>query len=479
MVSSPPNAKYAQGVVIGGKYRLERKLGEGGMGSVWAAHHEHLDTAVAIKVIRSGIDPLELGPRLLQEARAAAKLGHPHIVRVFDVGQTADGDPFIVMELLEGQSLGAYLTQQQRLSATEAVQLLLPIADALRVAHAKGIVHRDIKPDNVFLVREETGVQPKLVDFGIAKFGPREPDSQLTQRGAIVGSPDYMAPEQARGEEDIDRRADVWAFSVVLYEAMSGRAPFTAANHHALLRAIIETTPAPLRSLLAADIELSQIVETGMAKDRQQRYQSMQELGEALARWLLKQGVIEDASGGSVEAKWVLRRSDPGARQSRASMGSISDISTTTPGLGQSGTSPTELRRVGEAPTSVGPVVTGASHSKPRRLLVPLALALLAVVGFALNYPRGAPNAGPPVASTVAAAPSAVPPPPAAPAPPEPPEPPEPASARASAETTPPGAPAAVPAPAAKSERPRSRRPSKPAAEQPPAKAGLDLLAPY
>jgi serine/threonine protein kinase len=469
MVSSPPPAKYAPGMVIGGKYRLERKLGEGGMGSVWAAHHEHLDTAVAIKVIRSGFEQLGLGPRLLLEARAAAKLGHPHIVRVFDVGQTADGTPFIVMELLEGQSLGAYLTQQRRLSATEAVQLLLPIADALRVAHAKGIVHRDIKPDNVFLVREETGVQPKLVDFGIAKFGPREPDSQLTQRGAIVGSPDYMAPEQARGEEDIDRRADIWAFCVVLYEAMSGGPPFTAGNHHALLRAIIETTPTPLKSLLCADTELSQIIETGMLKDREQRYQSMQEVGEALARWLLTQGVIEDASGASVEAKWVSRRSDSGSRQSRASMGSIPDTIAPAPGLARA--SSTELRRVGEAPTSVGPVVTGASQIRPRRLLLPLGLALLAVLGFALNYSRGnSTRAETKVASPVA--PNALTPRSAVPAPPDP------TSARALAEPTPPAATASVSTPAGKSERSRSRRPAKTAAA-PAEKQGLDLLAPY
>jgi serine/threonine-protein kinase len=455
------------------------------MGSVWAAHHEHLDTAVAIKVIRSGSDHLELGPRLLQEARAAAKLGHPHIVRVFDVGQTAEGDPFIVMELLEGQSLGSYLLQQRRLSGTEAVQLLLPIADALRVAHAKGIVHRDIKPDNVFLIRDDTGVQPKLLDFGIAKlgareatdtelgtFGAEEASSKLTQRGAIVGSPDYMSPEQARGDGDIDRRADVWAFCVVLYELMSGQSPFTGSTNNALLAAIIATPATPLRSLLAADADLSQIIETGMAKDRQQRYQSMQELGEALARWLLKQGVYEDASGVSVEAKWVVRRSDSGSRQGRASMASISDAGTTLPGV--AGASSTELRRVGEAPTSVGPVVTGATQSRPRRVLLPVGLVLLAGLGFALAYSRTEAPKNTKVASPVVALPSALPSPPVVP-----PVPPERASARAVAEATPPPTPAASPAP--KSTRGRSRRPVKPATApaSAPAVKGNDLLAPY
>src|SRR5215471_19198811 len=145
---------YEPGALIVGKYRLERMLGEGGMGSVWAAHHVLLDTTVAIKLIRADTNRQELAPRLIQEARAAAKLGHPGIVRVFDVGQTVEGDPFIVMELLEGESLNQRLVREHRLSAIDAARLLLPIADALRAAHAKGIVHRDIKPDNVFLVHD-------------------------------------------------------------------------------------------------------------------------------------------------------------------------------------------------------------------------------------------------------------------------------------------------------------------------------------
>lgn len=384
MASLPPAAKYEAGTVILNKYRLERKLGEGGMGAVWAAHHVALDTAVAIKLIRSDTNRQELAPRLLQEARAAAKLGHPGIVRVFDVGQTSDGEPFIVMELLEGESLNQRLEREHRLSPTEAVALLLPIADALRAAHAKGIVHRDIKPDNVFLVSEETGVQPKLVDFGIAKLAAREIDSQLTARGVIIGSPDYMSPEQARGQEDIDLRADVWSFCVLLYETMSGQPPFDGANYNALLRAIVEATPPSLTALCAADAELSQLVDTGLAKDRALRWQTMQALGEALARWLLKQGVFEDSAGGSIEAKWVTRRTDPTHRQSRPSFGSIPGYAATKPGLGQPRlpNSTTARRRAAEAPTSLGPVVTGPDRPR-RRLLLPAALGSAAVLALA------------------------------------------------------------------------------------------------
>jgi serine/threonine-protein kinase len=382
VASLPPSAKYEAGTLILNKYRLEHKLGEGGMGSVWAAHHVPLDRTVAIKVIRSDTNRQELAPRLLQEARAAAKLGHPGIVRVFDVGQTAEGDPFIVMELLEGESLNERLEREHRLSPTETVRLLLPIADALRAAHAKGIVHRDIKPDNVFLVSDETGVQPKVVDFGIAKLFVRDFDSQLTQRGVIVGSPDYMAPEQARGQEDIDPRADIWAFSVLLYETMSGQPPFEGNNYNALLRAIVESTPPSLTSLCAADAELAQLVDTGMAKDRTLRWQTMQAFGEALALWLLKQGVFEDAAGGSIEARWVQRRSEPDYRRSRPSFGSIPGYAATMPGLGQPyRPSTTEQRRAAEAPTSFGPVVTGTQRAR-RRFLVPIALGLVAVAGL-------------------------------------------------------------------------------------------------
>jgi hypothetical protein len=198
----------------------------------------------------------------------------------------------------------------------------------------------------------------------------------------------------------------------------------------------------------------------------------MQELGEALARWLLKQGVYEDASGVSVEAKWVVRRSDSGSRQGRASMASISDAGTTLPGV--AGASSTELRRVGEAPTSVGPVVTGATQSRPRRVLLPLGLVLLAGLGFALAYSRTEAPKNTKVASPVVALPSALPSPPVVP-----PVPPERASARALAEATPPPTPAASPAP--KSTRGRSRRPAKPATApaSAPAVKGNDLLAPY
>jgi serine/threonine-protein kinase len=384
------SAPYAPGDIIAAKYRLERLLGQGGMGAVWAAHNVALDSPVAIKLIRGETDREALSVRLQLEARAAARLGHPAIVRVFDIGQTAKDDPFIVMELLEGESLAAKLDRQLRLSSIEALQILLPIADALRAAHAKGIVHRDIKPDNIFIAVEGDVVQPKLVDFGIAKLEQSSGASQLTQHGVVVGSPDYMSPEQARGDTVIDYRTDVWAFCVVLYEAVTGGLPFDAENYNALLRAILEDQPPTLLELAAGDTELSQIVAVGMAKDRNERWRSMQELGVALARWLKNQGVAEDAAGASLDTKWLNRRSDPAGRRSRPSLGSIPD------GLFSPASGVAVTMRAPKATDSATPTSAPAAEPErvlgmPRRIAAVLAAAIALVLLFVVYLVLRAP----------------------------------------------------------------------------------------
>jgi serine/threonine-protein kinase len=302
---------YAPGATLSRKYRLEALLGEGGMGEVWRATNLPLDLPVAIKLIRGDLDRSALRARLQLEARSAAKLGHPAIVRVFDVGDSEFGDPFIVMELLHGETI-AQMLDLGRLSAARAVQLLLPIIDALSVAHARGIVHRDLKPENLFIAVEDERVQPKIVDFGIAKVAAVQAgEERLTEAGAVVGSPSYLSPEQARGRDDIDYRVDIWALSVVLYEAITGEVPFVAPNYNALLRAIVEDEPKSIVDYAAGDSQLWAILKTGLAKDRRERHPSMAALGRALAAWLLSHGTTEDACGVSLEAKWCSRTSDP------------------------------------------------------------------------------------------------------------------------------------------------------------------------
>jgi len=315
---------YEPGYLIAGKYELEAQLGQGGMGVVWRARNVALDSLVALKVLRASKDKALLQGRLMQEARAAAKLRHPAIVKVFDVGQTEAGDPFIVMELLQGDSLGKILEADGRLPAVQVVRSLLPIVDALWLAHTKGIVHRDLKPDNVFIVQHDGSIQPTLVDFGIAKLQDADIQSHLTQAGDVLGSPDYMSPEQARGQDDVGHLSDIWSICVVLYEAIVGRTPFQGNNYNALLRQIVEETPPSPRELAAADDELSAIIMRGLSKGAEQRFVSMGELGRALANWLVQQGVTEDICGSTLEAKW-LRGTEPHGRAGRATLTSLND----------------------------------------------------------------------------------------------------------------------------------------------------------
>jgi serine/threonine protein kinase len=377
------SGRYAAGDSIAAKYRLERVLGIGGMGEVWRAINVELDAPVAIKLMRADLDRTQLAQRLKQEARAAAKLAHPAIVRTFDVGETELGDPFIVMELLTGRSLAAQLAAEGRLSAAHAVQLLLPVADALSVAHGKGIVHRDLKPDNIFIAIDNEQVQPKLVDFGIAKMFDREHEPiHLTQAGTVLGSPEYMSPEQARGHEDVDLRSDVWSFCVVLYETIAGKGPFTGANYNALLRSIVEDEPPSILDRLAGDDRLSEIIQRGLSKQRELRFQSMTELGCSLAAWLISQGVLEDACGSSLDARWIARASDPLAI--RASRASLASLATLPP---PSGVRPAE-RSFGAAPTvdaaALKSVDSESVSEKPAQLWLSLPRALLFGGAFAV-----------------------------------------------------------------------------------------------
>jgi serine/threonine-protein kinase len=296
---------YLAGEVVGDRYRLVREIGRGGMGVVWVAHSLVLGVDVALKLIRASAASSALSSRMAREAHAAARLGHPALVRVFDFGWTRHGDPYLVMELVQGETLAALARREVRVPAIRAVQTLLPIADGLRLAHDKGIVHRDIKPDNVFLAADALGRrQPKLLDFGIAKVD-KQVDGRLTQVGAVLGSPDYMSPEQALGLDDIDERTDIWSLCVVLYEVITGKVPFQKPNYNALMHAIINEDPTPSIDCGAGDKALWQIIERGLRKQRAERFQTVTDLGEALALWLYEHGIKEDLSGNSIRAVWL------------------------------------------------------------------------------------------------------------------------------------------------------------------------------
>jgi serine/threonine protein kinase len=262
------------------KYLLSRRIGKGGMGEVWAGEHTLTGRRVAVKILgESHLANAKVVARFGREARAASAVHHPGIVEILDQDVTPSGEPFLVMEYLEGESLGDRLKRVGKLSEDETAAIVLPLLDALAAAHTAGVVHRDLKPDNVYLTPGERGKdRVKIVDFGISRKAD-EIANHLTQEGSVLGTPHYMSPEQARGEVNIDGRVDVYATGVLTYECLTGKVPFDAKNYNALLQRILGETPA-LPSTRGASV--SSAFETAvlhaMAKAKRDRPASAAEL---------------------------------------------------------------------------------------------------------------------------------------------------------------------------------------------------------
>ena len=271
------------GLIVAGRYRLLRKLGQGGMGTVWSARNELIDREVAIKMMRpeAAANPVSL-QRFFTEAKASGRLRHPNITEIFDLGQAEDGSPFLVLELLTGEPLDSVLRRVPTLAPVQTLLLAKSIAAGLNVAHAKGIVHRDLKPANIFLHRDPItlDVIPKVLDFGISKVtGPEAIDHHATHTGTVVGSPTYMSPEQARGVSDIDARADIWSVGVLMYKCLTGRAPFNAANYNALMVAIMTEPHPPVQKWVpTVPTFVSEIIDNCLRKERSDRVQSAKAL---------------------------------------------------------------------------------------------------------------------------------------------------------------------------------------------------------
>ena len=259
------------GGIVGGKYRVERILGEGGMGIVVAATHLQLGQTVALKCMRPEVVSPSYTKRFMREARASVKLKSQHAARVLDVGAFEDGTPYIVMEHLEGRDLSDLLKIRGRLPVPEAVEYILQACEAIGEAHAAGIVHRDLKPQNVLLARTYAGRTIKVLDFGISKILEGEAPSETTTQ-ATVGTPRFMAPEQIKGQRDIDTRADVWALGVLAYYLLSRKYPFDGDSIGTLAVAIVMNDPKPLRER-APDVPepLAAAVMSALCKDRERR----------------------------------------------------------------------------------------------------------------------------------------------------------------------------------------------------------------
>jgi eukaryotic-like serine/threonine-protein kinase len=341
----PPGGDPLVGCTLSDRYLIHRPIGEGGMGIVYEAEHVVIEKRVALKVLRDDFSKNEdVVERFRQEAKSASRIGHEHIVDISDFGETPGGQSYFVMEYLEGEDLASLLEREGTVAPDRAVTIALQCCQALGAAHRKGIVHRDMKPENVFLVRREDGQDfVKLVDFGIAKMSDIEtagaPGRKLTKTGMIFGTPEYMSPEQAAGRE-LDHRVDIYALGIILYEMLSGQVPFMGDTFMSVLsQHMFEEVP-PLRhanGTMHASADLEATIRQALAKDPEDRFQTMGELGRALA------GAIE----------WS---QDPG----------------TNPGFGDplaSRAASTEVSR--NATTQMGPAVESSGPGEPGALPLP------------------------------------------------------------------------------------------------------------
>jgi serine/threonine-protein kinase len=279
------------GEIVDGKYRIIRLIGEGGMGAVYEGENTRIHRRVAIKVLHAGVaETAEAVQRFEREAQAAGRIGSEHIVEVLDLGNLPSGDRYMVMEFMDGDSLSTRIQNKGRITPVDLYPIAHQLLAALHAAHSAGIIHRDLKPDNVYLLKARSGVADfvKLLDFGISKFNQLSGDSgfSMTRTGAVMGTPYYMAPEQAKGAKDMDHRVDLYATGVILYESVTGQVPFNADTFNELLFKIVLEEPRPIEQLVPEiDSNFAAIINKAMARDPATRFQSAREFQIALEQW--------------------------------------------------------------------------------------------------------------------------------------------------------------------------------------------------
>ncbi|MFT3771981.1 MAG: protein kinase [Minicystis sp.] len=278
------------GQIIDGKYRITRLLGTGGMGAVYEGENIRIRRKVAIKMLHASVSSQpEVIARFEREAQAAAMVGSEHICEVLDLGELPDHTRYMVMEYLDGDTLSGLIKRSGRLTPPMSIPILVQILEALGAAHAAGIIHRDLKPDNIFILPQRGGIQNfvKILDFGVSKFSQLGGEAMnVTRAGAVVGTPYYMSPEQAKGSAAIDQRTDIYAIGVLLYQATTGQVPYNAETFNELLfKIVLEQAPPPQTYVPDLDPEFAAIIQKAMGREPEQRFQNCAQFRDALLQY--------------------------------------------------------------------------------------------------------------------------------------------------------------------------------------------------
>ncbi len=406
-----------EGDVVDGKYRIERLIGEGAMGCVYRAHHLVLGHGVAIKLLREAAETEETRTRFVREGRATMALRSDHVVRVFDMGVLPSSTPYMVLELLEGTDLRSLISTRGALEVSVAVDYVLQVCEALAEAHSSGIVHRDIKPQNLFLTRRPDGTPcVKLLDFGVSKMTEVSQSShELTMSQVMLGSPVFASPEQIRDSSKVDARTDVWSLAVVLYMLVGGGRPFDGADLPALCASIMVDEPRPLSSRCpAVPPELEAVLLRCLEKSRDMRTANVAELARQLAPFATEQG--------RVSAERVVRVY-PASASPGPSLGHspneppITDLSAGSPPSADLSGTVTSVEGTAIDPPRTARLYDEASAPAPRARVWPFALVGVgALATGALLFARAAfreavetPATTPHVASATSVTPTAAP----------------------------------------------------------------------
>lgn len=376
------------GKVLTGKYRIDEKLSEGGMGAVYRGTHVLMEKTVAVKVLRPSLAADEkIVARFSREARAASKITHPNALSVTDFGESEDGIVFLVMEFLDGRTLKDVIRDEGPMPLERVVEIMRQVADALKAAHDQGVVHRDLKSDNIMLISTGVGEHAKVLDFGIAKIN--EPDgvqsSELTAPNLVIGTPQYMSPEQCSQSSEIDRRSDIYSLGVILYEMLVGHVPFTGDSPTiVMMKHLQEPVPSVLDERSDLPPSIAQIIGRAMAKLPENRYQDITDVMDDLtvvAGIPLRSGLGSGNLDNRAEAS--AQRVNTYDDQDEITVVRPRQVLTPTPS--PSPTPPPVSAPRAPVTVPIGtPAPAAISNFKPARILIPAALGL--VVLFAVIY---------------------------------------------------------------------------------------------